>query len=160
MRLADHSLNDFTELLASKAPTPGGGAAAALCGALGAALAHMVGALTAGKAKYAEHEGFVEAMNERAREICRSFLELIDEDAKMFGAMSGVYKMPKETDAEKAERKAAMQAALKNCAEPPLAMMELCVQALELTDGAIGKTNVNVASDLGVAAACPFVFFF
>jgi len=154
MPLIDYSLVEFTSLLASPAPAPGGGAAAALEGALGAALINMVGALTAGKKKYAEHAGFVERLNERAQAMRKEFLRLIDEDAAAFNKIGDAYKMPKDTAEEKAARKAAIQSTLKLCVSPPAAMLSLCEQAADLTAQALGKTNANVASDLGVAALC------
>ena len=152
MLLIDRTIKDFTALLASDAPAPGGGSTAALHGALGAALIHMVGALTAGKAKYAEHADFITGLQGQAARIQQDFLAVIDEDTQAFNQVSAVFEMPKETDADKAARKQAMQAALKACVAPPLKMMELGLEALELAGQAQGKTNTNAASDLGVAA--------
>jgi len=154
MLLTDITIKEFTELLASDAPTPGGGAAAALAGALGVSLAGMVGALTAGNAKYSEHAEFTAELLERAQSIRVEFLALIDEDAETFKKMSAAYKLPKKTEADKAARSEAVQSALIACADPPLKMMALCGRAIELTERAVGKTNRNVDSDLGVAALC------
>lgn len=151
---SDQSVIEYMDLLASDAPAPGGGSAAAMAGALGAALAHMVGALTAGRAKYAEHADFNAGLLERTQRMQAEFLALADEDAAVFGIMSAAYKMPKNTADEKAARKAAIQSASKICALTPYKLMGLCKQALELTAQAVGKTNKNVASDLGVAALC------
>ena len=60
--------------------------------------------------------------------------------------------MPKDTDEQKAARKAAMQEALKGCTISPFQMMELCVEALEVVTALVGKTNASAASDLGCAA--------
>jgi len=152
MLLIDRSIKEFTQLLASDAPAPGGGSTAALQGALGISLTNMVGALTAGRAKYAEHADFVADLLKQAAKIQADFLAVIDEDTQAFNQVSAVFDMPKETDADKAARKEAMQAALKTCTKPPLKMMELSLEALELTSQAVGKTNTNAASDLGVAA--------
>ncbi|MCL2233296.1 MAG: cyclodeaminase/cyclohydrolase family protein [Treponema sp.] len=152
MLLIERSIKDFVQLLASDAPAPGGGSTAALQGALGISLTNMVGALTAGRAKYAEHADFVADLLKQAAKIQADFLAVIDEDTQAFNQVSAVFEMPKETDADKAARKEAMQAALKICTKPPLKMMELSLEALLLTSQAVGKTNTSAASDLGVAA--------
>ena len=152
MLLADYSVKDFTKLLASDAPAPGGGAAAALNGAIGIALTSMVAALTVGRAKYAEHADFVAELSQTAARLQADFLAAMEEDARAFNEVGAVFRMPKETDAEKGARKEAMQAALKICTKPPYRMMELSLEALLLTQSAIGKTNSSAASDLGVAA--------
>lgn len=154
MLLADRSVTDYAELLASSEPAPGGGSAAALAGALGAALTHMVGAFTEGRAKYAEFKEFNAELLERARAARVELLAVVDEDAVAFGAISSAYKMPRGAEAEKAARDGAIQAALKACIEPPRRIMEICADMLELTARAMGKTNGTVTSDLGVAALC------
>ncbi|MEG2204819.1 MAG: cyclodeaminase/cyclohydrolase family protein, partial [Oscillospiraceae bacterium] len=80
------------------------------------------------------------------------FLDVIDRDTEAFNAVSAVFSMPKETDAEKAARKDAMQAALKGCTKTPYEMMELACEALELTRTVVGHSNASAASDLGCAA--------
>ena len=154
MLLADRSVREYASLLASEEPAPGGGSAAALIGAVGAALTHMAGALTAGRPAYAEYSEFNDTLLERTRLMREEFLVLLDEDAAAFNAMSAAYKMPKNDAVEKAARSGAIQSALAACAETPLKIMELCANALEITSQAVGKTNLNVVSDLGVAAVC------
>ena len=154
MLLIDQSIRDYTALLASSAPAPGGGSAAALTGALGIALTGMVGALTEGRGKYAEHARFVAELLERAASIQEALLDLVDEDTVVFNKMSEAYKMPKADGEEKAARGEAIQTALKACTATPYKMMELCLRGIELTSDAVGRTNRNVASDLGVAAIC------
>ena len=152
--LVDGSIRNYALRLASDAPAPGGGSAAALAGAIGISLAGMVGALTEGRAKYAEYAEFVADLLAQAQSIQNEFLVLVDEDVAVFNAMSAAYKMPKDTADDKSSRTAAIQAALKNCTVTPYRMLGLCLGALELTARAIGKTNSNVTSDLGVAALC------
>ena len=154
INLADDSIRNYVVKLASNAPAPGGGSAAALTGVIGVSLTGMVGALTEGRAKYAEHAEFVACLLARAREIQEELLVLVDEDVAVFNAMSAAYNMPKDSAAEKASRTEAIQAALKDCTITPYKMMELCMHALTLTAEAMGKTNKNVVSDLGVAALC------
>ncbi len=152
MKLVEHTLKSFTDVLASEAPAPGGGSAAALEGAIGIALTHMVGSLTAGKAKYEEHQEFVKTMMADAQRIQKDFIDVIDRDTEAFNAVSAVFAMPKDTDEQKAARKEAMQNALKGCTQTPYEMMCYSMAALELTAKAVGKTNTSAASDLGVAA--------
>ena len=152
--LVNDTIMNYASILASSEPAPGGGSAAALVGAIGVSLASMVGSLTEGRAKYAEHAEFVAGLLEQARILQKEFLVLVDEDVKVFNAMSSAYKLPKNTDADKASRMDAIQTALIDCTIAPYKMMELCLRALELTAQAMGKTNLNVVSDLGVAAVC------
>ncbi len=152
MKLIERTVADFSAVLASDAPAPGGGSTAALEGALGAALIHMVGALTSGKAKYAEHQGLMTSLLAESERLRLAFVEIIDRDTESFNAVTAVFAMPKSTDAEKAARKTAMEDALKLCTQTPLEMMRLSLAALELAASAAGKTNASAASDFGVAA--------
>jgi formiminotetrahydrofolate cyclodeaminase len=149
---AEQRISDFLERLASDAPAPGGGSAAALNGALGAALVHMVAALTAEKARYAQFEALAQELLRESQKLMDEFLVLIDRDIAAFSVVAGVYAMPKGTEDEKAVRRAAMQEALRGGAAPPLALMRCALDALKLTKRAVGHSNPNVASDLGVAA--------
>ena len=152
MKLAELQVSAFADLLASDAPAPGGGSAAALTGALGASLTAMVCALTVGKQKYADVQDLAATAQKKARELKIRFLDVMDRDTEAFNAVAAVFAMPKSTDEEKAARAAAMQEALKGCTGTPLEMMELAVESLELTDSVLGKSNASAASDLGVSA--------
>lgn len=152
MKLVDYTVSGFADLMASSEPAPGGGSAAALQGALGAALTAMVCALTAGKKKYAEHETLALASEQKANALRAQYLDVIDRDTEAFNGVSAVFAMPKETEEEKAARKAALQEALKACTKTPYEMMELALQGLELTAELVGKSNASAASDLGCAA--------
>jgi len=152
MKLVEMSVARFDEILASDAAAPGGGSAAALEGALGIALTHMVGGLTLGKKKYAEHQEMIENLMAQAERIRKDFIDVIDRDTEAFNGVSAVFSMPKETDEEKAARGEAMQTALKACTITPYEMMCYAMEALELTNSAVGKSNTSAASDLGVAA--------
>ena len=88
MSYAEKSLEQFTALLASSAPAPGGGGACALCGALAAALGSMVGQLTVGKARYAQNESALHALGERAEKLRIELLEMIDGDEAAFAPLS------------------------------------------------------------------------
>lgn len=152
MKLNEMTLTQFSQVLASDAPAPGGGSAAALEGALGVALTQMVAALTLGKKKYAEHEELAKELAAKAEELRAQFIDVIDRDTEAFNQVSAVFTMPKDTDEEKAARKEAMQSALKGCTLTPYDMMCYAMAGLELTEKAVGKTNQSAASDLGVAA--------
>lgn len=152
MKLVDLSLSAFVDTTASDAPAPGGGSISALEGALGAALTAMVAALTLGKKKYADVQDLAAEAQKTAEAYKAQFVDIIDRDTEAFNAVSAVFAMPKDTDEEKAARKAAMQLALKGCTQTPLEMMELSVKALELISSVNGKLNASAASDLGCAA--------
>ena len=152
MKLVDMGCGAFIERLASGSPTPGGGSAAAMSGAMGAALLAMVANLTAGRDKYAAHGEFADAMLARADGLRAAFVAAVDKDAVAYGGVAAVFSMPKSTPEEKAARGQAMQSALKEAASAPLEVMGLSLDALGLAKDAIGKTNPNCAGDLGVAA--------
>ena len=152
MKLVEMTVSEFAAVMASDAPAPGGGSASALNGAIGAGLAAMVCALTVGKKKYAEYETLVVEAEQKAVALKDKFIGIIDTDTDAFNAVSAVFAMPKDTDEQKAARKAAMQEALKGCTISPFQMMELCVEALEVVTALVGKTNASAASDLGCAA--------
>ena len=140
------------DLLASDAPAPGGGSAAALEGALGAALTAMVCGLTVGKKKYAEYQELAEEAQKKATDLKARFVDVMDRDTEAFNVVSAAFGMPKETDEEKAARSAAIQKGLEGCTKTPFEMMELAVETLELTVSILGKSNDSAASDLGVSA--------
>lgn len=152
MKLAELKTAEFVDLLASDAPAPGGGSAAALEGALGAALTAMVCSLTIGKKKYAEFEETAKAAQAKAADLKARFVDVMDRDTEAFNVVSAAFGMPKATDEEKAARSAAIQKGLEGCTATPFEMMELAVEALELTASILGKSNDSAASDLGVSA--------
>ncbi|MCI8913077.1 MAG: cyclodeaminase/cyclohydrolase family protein [Lawsonibacter sp.] len=152
MKLAELKTSEFVDLLASDAPAPGGGSAAALEGALGAALTAMVCGLTVGKKKYADYQELAESAQKKALDLKARFVDVMDRDTEAFNVVSAAFGMPKATDEEKAARSAAIQEGLKGCTKTPFEMMELAVETLELTASILGKSNDSAASDLGVAA--------
>ena len=152
MKLAELKTAEFVDLLASDAPAPGGGSAAALEGALGAALTAMVCGLTVGKKKYAEFQELAEEAQKKATDLKARFVDVMDRDTEAFNVVSAAFGMPKDTDEEKAARSAAIQKGLEGCTKTPFEMMELAVETLELTASILGKSNDSAASDLGVSA--------
>ena len=145
----ERQIDSFLAELASKAPTPGGGGAAALCGAVGIALGNMVGNLTLGKKKYAEVQEDIAALNQRAEALRADFLALIDADAEAFKPLSKAYGIPKDEP----KRGEVMEAALLAAVQPPLEIMRKCVKALELIAEYAAKGSALAISDAGCAAA-------
>ena len=145
----ERQIDSFLAELASKAPTPGGGGAAALCGAVGVALGNMVGNLTLGKKKYAEVQEDIAALNAKAEALRADFLALIDADAAAFEPLSKAYGIPKDEPA----RGEVMEAALLAAVQPPLEIMRKCVKALELIAEYAAKGSALAVSDAGCAAA-------
>ena len=154
MLLRECTVRQFTEILASKAPAPGGGSAAALNGALASALVHMAGSLTVAKEKYKEFHAEVQEIMDSAKGLEARLLAGIDEDAEAFSKVSAAFSLPRETPEQKAARSEAMQAALKGAAVTPLETMKAALECLKLAERALGKTNPSCVSDLGVAAVC------
>ncbi len=143
----------FVEVLASKAPVPGGGGASALVGAIGCALGNMVGSLTVGKKKYADVEADIIALKEKADVLQKELLKLVDEDAEAFEPLAKAYGMPKETEEEKAEKARVMEAALKTACMVPLKIMHKCCEAIDLIEEFAAKGSRLALSDAGVGAA-------
>ena len=152
MKLVEMQINDFIAVLGSDTPAPGRGSASALAAAQGIALTKMVTELTIGKKKYAEFEDEIELLQKKAKSLQEGLLRAIDEDTEAFNQVSAVFGLPKTTEEEKKARREAMQSALKGAAVTPFSMMEKIVDALKVTQAAVGKSNTNAASDLGVAA--------
>ncbi len=153
-RLVDLSLKGFADLLASDAPAPGGGSTAALCGALGAALAAMVANLTHGRKGMAQHDEEMDQVARQGQELKARFLRLLDEDTDAFAAVMAAMKLPKATEAEKAVRAAALEAANQLATRVPFQVVEACLPALELVEAVVARGNPNSLSDAGVAALC------
>ena len=145
----EKNVDKFLKVLASSAPTPGGGGAAALCGALAIALGNMVGSLTLGKKKYADVQDDILSLNAKAESLRSDFVELIDADAEAFEPLSRAYGIPKD-DPTRAE---VMEAALKRAAEPPLEIMRRSAEALDVIADYAAKGSALAISDAGCAAA-------
>jgi formiminotetrahydrofolate cyclodeaminase len=148
------TIDDFLKLLASDAPTPGGGSVAALNGALGCALLEMVCNLTLGKEKFREVWPDLEPIRTRLQSLREELADSIDRDARSYDLVSGAMKLPKETEQEKAARKEAVQSALKAAAETPKSTARYIHQALKMAGEVAEKGNPNVLSDAGVAVTC------
>ena len=154
--ITETSIDDFLARLASKDPTPGGGSAAAIMGAMGAALISMVCNVSFGKKGY-------EAAEPELREVCaqsealRSRLTgMVAGDISAFGELMAAYKLPKETDPEKQRRSQAIQASLKRATEVPLACARDCAEVIRLSRRAGEQGYLGVISDAGVAVSAAY----
>ncbi len=152
MKLVEQRVIDFVAATASKAPTPGGGAIAALTAATGAALAEMVANLTFGKKGYEAVQTEMEALQAKAEEIRNRMLELSQADADVFNIFMKALGLPKNTNEEKAIRTAAIQQAYKDAAMVPFEIGELANQIFDLAELASRKGNQNLITD-GIIAA-------
>lgn len=142
---------EFLKALASSAPTPGGGSVAALTGALGAGLISMVCNLTLGKEKYKHVEAQVARLLEQSEKLRHDLMDLIEADIGVYGKLSAAYKLPKDTDQDKARRTAAIQAALVEATGVPLAIGRACAALVDLCPTAAKIGNIGAISDVGVA---------
>ncbi|MCC6575665.1 MAG: glutamate formimidoyltransferase [Planctomycetes bacterium] len=142
----------YLEDLASAAPTPGGGAAAAVLGATGVALGEMVANLTVGKKKYAEVEGRVKADLAALSPLRTKMLAMFEEDARAFEGFGAAGALPKNTPEEISVRKAAMQKALKAATESPAKTADLGLQAFRRVHSIAQVGNKHAISDCGVGA--------
>ncbi len=148
----DQPLRHFLDQLASSSPVPGGGSAAALTGALGAGLVSMVASLTLGKEKYQSVQQQIEALLKQSEALRNEIQDLIQKDIEVFSALSVVYKMPKNTETEKAARSLKMQEALKKACEVPFAIVIKALEVAKLAQCAAEIGNIAAVSDAGVAA--------
>lgn len=143
---------DFIEVLASKEAVPGGGGAAALCGAIGTALGNMVGSLTVGKKKYADVEDEIIELKKRCDALQADFLELIDKDAEMFEPLSKAYGLPKSTPQEIAYKEEVLEKCARDACVVPLAIMEKSCEAIDIIAEFAQKGSVLAVSDAGCGA--------
>lgn len=150
----NNSLKEYTANVASGDPTPGGGSVSALAGSLGGALTSMVSNLTVGKKAYEElSEDIKNQILENSKEIdtlTKALGDIVDEDTKAFDKVMEAFKMPRETEEEKAKRSDAIQEGYKIALEVPLRCAEKCLRLLELQEVFADHGNVNAITDVGV----------
>ncbi|HEY2518914.1 MAG TPA: cyclodeaminase/cyclohydrolase family protein [Streptosporangiaceae bacterium] len=149
----DQAIGAWLDELGSAAPAPGGGAAAAMSVATAAALVEMVGNLTVGRSAYAGHEAQVTAVRDAARRLRQLALGQIDEDAQVFRALMAAYRLPRDTIGQRAARGPAIQVATRRAAGVPLDVAATAAEVIQLAAELPGRSNPNVLSDVGVAAA-------
>jgi glutamate formiminotransferase/formiminotetrahydrofolate cyclodeaminase len=151
-RLAGMTLREFADELSMDSPAPGGGSAAALCGALSAALSAMVANLTVGKKGYEESFAELRETAAKAQDLKDECLRAVDLDSTAFNKVMEASRLPKGTPDQQAEREAAVEAATREATLVPFRVLELSVDLLRLARTAVEKGNRNSASDAGVAA--------
>jgi len=150
--LANMTLEEFAASLSAGTPTPGGGSAAALAGALSASLVQMVCDLTLGREPYKAHEETVRSIRQRAEALRRDLLVLVDRDAEAYDGVIKAIRLPKGSEAEKLARAAAISRANLFATETPLAVAEACAALLTMSTEMAYKGNPNAVSDAGTAA--------
>jgi len=149
--MRDRTIKDFLEELAARVPAPGGGAAAALHAAQGAALVGMVARYSTGE-KYAEHRETAERIIAESDELRATALRLAEDDATAFTAVADAYKLPRATDEEKAARSAAIAVSLIGAGRPPAAVIALAERVVVLAAELLPVGNPNVISDVAAAS--------
>lgn len=150
--LVKHTIEEFSSVLSSNSPAPGGGSVAALSGALGADLVSMVCNLSIGKEEFSASNDALTDVLAKARGLSQSLLERVDLDTEAFNGVMAAFKMPKATDEEKKSRGEAIQAGYKNAIQSPLGIARECLDVLKLAETLLGRSNTNALSDLGVAS--------
>lgn len=154
--IEDKSVQTFLDELASKASTPGGGSAAAIMGAMGAALLSMVANLTVGKKNYAGVEEDMNKLLQRTEELRGQLTGMVKADVEVFDKVMAAYGMPKDSEDQKTRRSAAIQTALKEATDVPLECATLCAEVIRLSEPVAEMGNNNVISDAGVAVLAAY----
>jgi methenyltetrahydrofolate cyclohydrolase len=152
LRLVSLKVEDFLTNLASSQPAPGGGAAAALTGAMAAALTCMVARLTIGRERYSSNQRQMVDVRNRAEMLQSRLTALVDEDALAYHRVIEAYSLPKNSGTERDRRAAKIQDALRYAAEVALEAAETCAELIELAATGAALGNRNAASDAAVAA--------
>ena len=150
------SIEEFLGDLASGAPTPGGGSAAAIMGAMGAALVSMVCNVTIGKKGYEAAEPEMRAVLAESEKLRLRLTAMVAEDVAAFDSLMAGYKLPKANDEEKSRRAAAIQAALRRATEVPLDCARVCAEVIALSRRASEKGYLGVISDGGVGVLAAY----
>jgi len=153
MSLTEKTCSDFLTVLASEAPVPGGGGAAALGGALGMALSNMVGNLTVGKKKYADHRDEIQGLLEKGTAIMKELKKLVDQDGDVFLSLLQAFALPKSTAAETGLRETAIEERAKAAAVVPIEIMRFTLEGMKIQYRMAQIGTVTAASDNGCGAA-------
>ncbi len=150
MDMTMESCRKFVEVLASDAPAPGGGGAAALVGAVGTALGNMVGSLTVGKKKYADVEAEIIALKAKCDDLQKQLLDQVEADEINFLPLAKAYGIPKDDP----NRDKIMEEATIIACSTPVKIMELCCEALDAIAVFAAKGSRLAVSDAGCGAVC------
>ncbi|MFA7076572.1 MAG: cyclodeaminase/cyclohydrolase family protein [Candidatus Izemoplasmatales bacterium] len=155
MKLIDMKVKDFLEELGSSSPAPGGGSVSALAGANGCSLVLMVGNLTIGKKKFKALDDDIRLCYNQSLEVFKrnqkEFVELIDLDTDAFNNLMKAFKLPMNTDEEKASRQKEIDKATLGCIKVPLKVAALGLESLREISNLIQNSNKNTISDQGVS---------
>ena len=154
MELKSLSVKEFIDKVTGNDPVPGGGSVSALNGSLAASLAAMVANLTVGRKKYAEVNDEMEQISARMTEQSAKLLADVDRDAEAYDRVFAAFKLPKETDEEKAVRKEAIQRETKYAAEVPMEVARTASELLPMIDAAARRGNSYAVTDATVAMMC------
>ena len=150
MKLTERRVDDLLQAFRSPDPTPGGGSAAALAGAIGASLLAMVAGLPKSRAATEEDVERLQAAGRRCAAIAGDLTTLVDRDSEAYDLVVGAYKQPKGTDEEKAARSAAIQQAMRAAIAAPLDVMRACAAAAEQGVVVAALGNPSASSDVRV----------
>ena len=150
MDMTMETCREFVKVLASDAPAPGGGGAAALVGAIGTALGNMVGSLTVGKKKYADVEAEIIDLKAKCDALQKELLDQVEADDKGFVPLAKAYGIPKDDP----NRDAILEEATITACGVPMHIMELCCQALDYIAVFAAKGSRLAVSDAGCGAVC------
>jgi formiminotetrahydrofolate cyclodeaminase len=146
--LADQSVRALLEAFASSDPTPGGGSAAALAGALGASLLAMVAGMPKTKTGTPEDRAALDAARAKLVSLRDELIQLIDRDAQAYDLVIAAYRRPKGTDTEKAARASAIQEALRTATTVPLETYRACTDAMEAAATVAARGNPSAVTDV------------
>ena len=150
MDMTMETCREFVKVLSSDAPAPGGGGAAALVGAIGTALGNMVGSLTVGKKKYADVQDEILALKARCDELQKKLLDQVEADEGNFLPLAKAYGIPKDDP----NRDKIMEEATIIACSTPMAIMELCCEAIDCIAVFAAKGSRLAVSDAGCGAVC------
>lgn len=153
-RLISLSCKEFADLTSGDSPAPGGGSVSALVGAFGAALAAMMANLSAGKRGWEDKTKYFSDWADKAQHIKDRLLYLVDEDTRAFDRVMEAFQLPKNTEEEMSNRKAAIQEATKYAAQIPLEVMQTAALAFDLIETMVDHGNQNSVSDGLVGGMC------
>jgi formiminotetrahydrofolate cyclodeaminase len=150
--IVQQPVGTFLDMLASSAPTPGGGSVAALSGAMAAGLVSMVCALSKGKKQFADDAEEIERIHAQAEALRGDLQTLAQQDVAIFSRLSAAYKLPRTTEADAASRQAAIQTVTRQAAEVPLRVARTVADLLPLCTALAPRCSRMIVSDIGVAA--------
>jgi len=150
--ITERSVEKFLDDLASGAPTPGGGSAAAIMGAMGAALVSMVCSVTIGKKGLEAVAAEMKAVRQQSEKLRMRLSGMVAEDVAAFDGLMAAYRLPKVSEADKRARTAAIQTSLRAATEAPLDCVRACAEVIVLAQRAGESGYQGVISDAGVGA--------